>query len=119
MAFGIGLMLGWITPAIPKLTSSNTPLLSGPLTSEDLSWVVSIACIGSVVGAIGCGITVYLVDCKRTLLLLAIPSIAFWLLIHFGTNFHYIFWAKFFEGYCSAGQFSISNLFVSEIANDK
>lgn len=30
---------GWLSPALPVLMSENTPLLSGPLSNEELSWI--------------------------------------------------------------------------------
>lgn len=38
--------LGWIAPATPLLLSHETPLETGPMTNEQLSWIGSINAIG-------------------------------------------------------------------------
>lgn len=47
-----GCMVGWLTPVLPLLKSDNTPLTTGPLSLEDVSWMASIAPIGSVFSAL-------------------------------------------------------------------
>lgn len=44
--FGHGTIVGWMAPALLKLTSESTPLLSDPLTNEQVSWIGSVNCIG-------------------------------------------------------------------------
>lgn len=44
--------MGWLTPVLPLLKSEDTPLTSGPLSLEDVSWMASIAPIGSVFSAL-------------------------------------------------------------------
>ena len=44
-----GTMMGWPATALPILLSENTPLKTGPLTNEQLSWVGSINAIGAVI----------------------------------------------------------------------
>lgn len=34
-----GVMTGWTSPAIPFLESEETPLKSGPVTTEEISWI--------------------------------------------------------------------------------
>lgn len=111
------MMVGWITAQIQLLTSANTPL-SSILTNDELSWLVAISCIGSVAGSLINGYVVSLVGSKRALLSLTIPAILFWLLIHFGTTFSFIFCAKVIDGYLISGTFVTLNAYISEIAND-
>ncbi|XP_037040406.1 facilitated trehalose transporter Tret1-2 homolog [Bradysia coprophila] len=116
---GQGLILGWVAPALPTLASQDTPLVeSGPLSNEQLSWIGSINCIGSLVGSVAFGYVTASIGCKRATLLLAIPSIAFWLLIHFGINYYYILFANFCGGWVTGGSASTIVLYISEIAND-
>lgn len=37
-------LTGWVSPALPKLISNDTPLSTGPITIEQVSWVGSINC---------------------------------------------------------------------------
>lgn len=109
-----GLALGWTAPALPKLTSEDTPLLSGPLTNEQISWIGSFNFLGTIVGSIIFVYIISLIGCKRALLVLAIPSIACWLLIYFGTHYHHILLAKLCDGLQLGGSTSTTLLFVSE-----
>lgn len=47
-----GCMVGWLTPVLPLLKSDDTPLTTGPLSLEDVSWMASIAPMGSVFSAL-------------------------------------------------------------------
>lgn len=116
---GQGCIIGWIAPALPKLASPGTPLQSGPLTNEQISWIGSINCVGSLIGSMIFGYIAAVMGCKRATLLLAIPSILFWLLIYFGSNFYYILFANFCGGWVTGGSSATIILYISEIANDK
>lgn len=72
---GFGCGVGWFSPALPLLLSPDTPLSSGPLTVEQLSWSGSILSIGGVMGSLLCGFLMSRIGTKRTLMLLAIPQL--------------------------------------------
>lgn len=68
IVFASGTILGWLTPQMPRLTSEDTP---NRISTDELSWVVAINCIGSTAGAIINGFVVSFVGSKRALLSLA------------------------------------------------
>lgn len=113
-----GCIIGWISPAIPKLLSPETPLLSGPLTQEQSSWIGSINCLGSSVGYIIFGILTHLIGCKQATCILIIPSFATWIWTFFGENYYDLLIARFCGGLLTGGSASTVILFVSEISND-
>ncbi|XP_031631805.1 facilitated trehalose transporter Tret1-like isoform X2 [Contarinia nasturtii] len=113
-----GSVLGWNSPAMPQLSSENTPLSSGRLTNEQISWIGSISNIGALCGAFSFGYITSFLGCKRAMIFLAIPSIIFWTLIFFGRTYYHILLARFCGGWTGGGIQSIVILFVSEIAND-
>lgn len=119
IAFSNGCVMGWNSPALPKLASDSTPLLSGPLTNEEISWVGSISFIGALLGALSFGYFTDLMGSKRVVLFLAAPTITFWSLIYFGSNYHHILIARFINGISGAGTRTAIILFVSEVANDE
>lgn len=55
-----GSIVGWVSPALLTLTSEISPLASGPLTPEQISWLVSTVAFGNVIG-----IPVYEILAKR------------------------------------------------------
>ncbi|XP_055307284.1 facilitated trehalose transporter Tret1-like [Sitodiplosis mosellana] len=113
-----GCLMGWISPAIPKLTSESTPLTSGLLTTQQVSWIGSISCIGVLVGSLSFGYFTSFMGCKRAMLFLTVPSIGAWLLIYFGQTFDHILLSRALSGWSTGGITTTIILFVSEIANN-
>lgn len=50
LGFSMGASCGWTSAAIPILKSDDTPLASGPITTEDASWIAAGICIGGLLG---------------------------------------------------------------------
>ena len=114
-----GCIIGWISPALGTLTSEQTPLVAGPLTNEQVSWVGSINAIGAFVGSFSFGYFISLMGCKRAMLFLTLPSIIFWGLIYFGNVYYLLLIARVFSGWAGGGIESTFVLYISEIANDE
>ncbi|XP_055295383.1 solute carrier family 2, facilitated glucose transporter member 8-like [Sitodiplosis mosellana] len=117
LQFAHGCITGWPSPALPVLTSENSPLVK-PLTIEESSWIGSINCIGGLCGSLLFGYVIPILGSKRALLVLTIPSIIFWAMIYFSINFNHILIARFIAGCASGAMQSATMLYVSEIAND-
>lgn len=116
---GHGTIVGWVSPASVKLTDENSPLITGPLTNEQLSWIGSINCGGAIAGTFTFGYIAALFGCKRAMIFLAFPSILFWTLIQFGDSYYHILIARVASGFTGGGIQSTLVLYVSEIANNK
>lgn len=114
-----GVAVAWASPAIPILSSENTPLISGPLTNDEISWIGSINSIGAAFGAIFIGYIISILGPKRAVLLLAIPEALFWVLIYYGNHYYYIFGARFLSGFSGGAIAPAIVLYISEVANDK
>lgn len=110
--------MGWIGPALPVLLSNDTPLVSGPLSNEQLSWAGSMNSIGAIVGTFLTGFFSAAWGSKTATELLAYPVIAVWLLIHFGNSFEFLLCARFCVGLCGGGFQSSVVSYISEISND-
>lgn len=105
---------------MPKLVSKeNPPLASGPLTSEQISWVGSLNCIAAIIGSATFGYFTPLIGSKRSLIVLASPLVAFWLIIYFSQTYYHVLIARFIGGWTASGIQGGTILFVSEIANDE
>lgn len=112
-------MNGWVSPALPKLISENTPLTSGPLTNTQVSWVGSINAIGAMCGTTSSGFLIRFFGSKRTMLFLAMPSVLFWTLIYIGDSFTYVLIARFFVGYGGGGIQNTVIMYISDIADPR
>lgn len=75
LMFGFGCGVGWFSPALPLLLSSDTPLSSGPLTTEQLSLSGSILSIGGLTGSVFFGYLMIQIGTKKTLMLLVVPQL--------------------------------------------
>lgn len=95
---GHGCIVGWISPAMPLLLSENTPLKTGPLTTDQLSWIGSINAIGALFGTFTFGLFTTKFGCKRTMTFLTIPSVIFWLAVYFGNTYFHLLFARFSTG---------------------
>lgn len=114
-----GMVIGWLSPAIPLLASNSTPLSTGPLTNEEISWIGSLGSVGGLLGCISLGFITTRIGSRNAVMLLAWPSIAYFLLIRFGDTYYYLMVARFVSGWAGAGMYGTITLYISEIANDK
>lgn len=119
LMFAHGTTNGWMSPALSILSSKDTPLESGPLTNEVMSWIGSVNTVGGVIGTISLGFLVSLMGSKRAILLLAIPEVLFWFLIFIGSHYYYIIIARILIGISGGGIITSLVLYIAEIANDK
>lgn len=65
IVFSHGSLYGWISPILPLLKSDDTPLTTGPLSSKEISWIVSIGSIGCVSAAFIYPSITNRIGCKR------------------------------------------------------
>lgn len=114
-----GCITGWATPALILLRSAETPLESGPLTTEEESWIGSMTSLGGIFGTFISGYAAGLIGCKHTLAFLAIPAISYWLTIYLTKSASLIIIGRFLAGWTGGGLTSISAIYVAEIAEDR
>lgn len=116
---GHGAVVGWFSPSVPILISDETPLVTGPLSNEELSWLGAINNLGALGGILTFGVITQFLGCKKSMLLLTFPSAAFWVFVYFGNTYHHILFARFFTGWSGGGINTTIVLYISEIANDR
>lgn len=112
-------MIGWLAPATPILMSEETPLITGLLTNEQLSWIGSINAIGAILSTFTFGFVSVFLGPKRAILCLTVPSLVFFVLIYVGDTYYYILIARFFTGWSGGGIQTTIILYIAEIANNK
>lgn len=108
-----------MSPALPLLTSADTPLKSGPLTITQVSWIGSINSLAATLGTFLSGFCIMLVGSKWATLILALPAIGFWLLIYFGDTLYHILIARILTGITAGGVQSAIILYISDIAHNE
>lgn len=76
LIIGYGTTCGWPSVSFATLESAAlTPLENGALNTEEISWLVSLFCLGGFVGTIFFGTIINVIGRKPFLCLLAIPQI--------------------------------------------
>lgn len=98
IALSHGLGLGWSSPATQYFASSSTHLTGGAASHSDLSWIGASITLGALVGTLFAG---FLADClgkKMTLMIMALPNFAFWVMIYYGKTVTVIIVGRFVSG---------------------
>ncbi|KAF5270569.1 hypothetical protein FQR65_LT05467 [Abscondita terminalis] len=112
---GTFLYIGWSSPAIPLLTSSNSPI-GVKLTKEESSWVVSVLALGIMSGSVIIGFVVDSIGRKKTMLLGAVLVIAPWILIIFAQSFIMLLVARLVGGFGFSISIGVIPLYIGEIS---
>lgn len=104
---------------MPQLQSLDTPLIAGPLTDDELAMVTAILCIGGAIGSLLFGWMSDKLGRKQTLLLMAVPMAASWLLIAYAQNATHLIISRFLSGLSGGGVFVVVPVYVSEIVHPR
>lgn len=75
MIVGYGTSCIWPAISFDMLQSELTPMDSGPISTEEISWIVSIFCMGGFLGTIVFGVFANAVGRKTYMCMLAVPQI--------------------------------------------
>lgn len=86
LEFGFGTVIGWPSASFLILESKDTPLASGPLTIEQISWVGSLVPFGGLCGNMIFGWLSGRYGRKYSLMAAAIPQ-----LVYFEINIDHTF----------------------------
>lgn len=134
-----GTSCGWPSFSFLILESEDTPLKSGPLTTEELSWIVSIFCGGGVFGNFVFGWLVDKCSRKQILYVLSIPQIVSfhfiailslsenslwfyqlsWILIIFAQDAIYLYASRLLTGIAGGGGYIITPILIAEVSEDR
>lgn len=70
-----GTFIGWTSPSILLLTSDQSPLQTGKISTEEASWIAAIQCFGFLVSCTAFGFIANRFGRKWPLVILSIPII--------------------------------------------
>jgi MFS family permease len=102
------------------LQTENTPLASKQvLNLEEVSWVGSVFLIGGTVSSVLFGWMAEKFGRKTTIIVAAVPQVASWAIIRFGTNVTHLVVARLLVGFAGGGCFVAIPMYVAEISSDK
>lgn len=112
-----GSATGWLSPTLPLLQSAASPLATGPITTEQASWIGSLLSLGGILGNFIFSSLAEKYGRKFALVALAFPNLTFWLLIIFAKDVALLYLARICAGLTGGGLFVVLPLFVAEIAD--
>lgn len=115
----VGAIQAWITPVIPLLMSDQTPLVSGPMNSAQISWLASSGSLGGILGNLIFSSLSSRYGCKYATVWLTLPCMSFWLFVYFGPTYDYLLIGRWIGGISGGGILSTLYLYTAEIANDE
>lgn len=117
LSLNYGISNGWIAPNLIRFQSDGSPI--GKITSEEVALIVSIVCVGGVVGTLLFGFLADWCGRKRTLLCMALPQLAANVLLVVGTIPIHVYLARLLIGLSGGGVFAILPIYVAEISQER
>lgn len=72
---GFGCGMGWLSMALPLLQSDNSPLESGKISVNDMSWIGSVISLGALFGNCFFGFIVTIIGARHTIFLIGFPQL--------------------------------------------
>ncbi|XP_062123495.1 facilitated trehalose transporter Tret1-like [Drosophila sulfurigaster albostrigata] len=114
--FSHGVGIGWLSPTLAKIQSSNSPL-SFQLTIDEISWLGSMLGLGSLCGNLTIGFLLERMGRKFCIYLLAVPYACLWILIYCASNVSFLYAARFLCGFTGGASYAVVPIYISEVAN--
>ncbi|XP_046415352.1 facilitated trehalose transporter Tret1-like [Neodiprion fabricii] len=114
MLFVCGMMGGWTSPYLAKLTSQDSPL---PITSDEASWVASLLNFGRLIGAVPGAVSVHYFGSKRTLFLNGFSLIVGCVCTIVADSVIWLYVARLISGLCLGMSYSSFPLYLGEISS--
>ncbi|XP_045615875.1 facilitated trehalose transporter Tret1-2 homolog isoform X2 [Procambarus clarkii] len=115
-ALAAGTVLGYSSPAGPKLMSNTT---TGPLhlTTEQNMWFSSSMNLGALMGGPVGGLCLGVLGRRGTMLASTVPFVAGWLLIAFAQNFGMLMTGRIVTGLCAGITSLVVPTYIGEFAS--
>ncbi|XP_046415329.1 facilitated trehalose transporter Tret1-2 homolog [Neodiprion fabricii] len=114
MSTTVGLMFGWTSPYLLRLTAEDSEL---PITPNEGSWVASLLNLGRFLGAFVGGFCVEYLGSKQTLTALGVPLIMAWICIMVADSVNWLYVARILGGISVGMSFSSFPLYLGEVSS--
>ncbi|XP_055545655.1 facilitated trehalose transporter Tret1-like isoform X2 [Wyeomyia smithii] len=119
LSINYGFACGWTSPSFALLQSVDTPLSSGPITTEEGSWIGASICVGGLFGTLISGWMSERYGRKLTACLASIPQILSWIMVIVADNAYYLMAMRFLGGFSGGVCFMVIPTFIAEISEDR
>jgi len=120
LSVSYGISISWSSSNILILKSYSTPINNGiPMSDSEISWITSLLSAGGLLGTLCTGTFADSYGRKKTLLVLAFPQLASWILIFIATDATLLYISRFLAGFCGGAVFVVIPAFIAEISEDR
>lgn len=116
ITFTHGITYSWLSPTLLLLKSSDTPLESGPLEIEQVSFLSSLLTFGGIFGIILSQMVQGKFGNRVMLICTAIPHIIWWFFVAFSDQYWHLVVARFISGLAGGSAHKLIPCYVSEVA---
>ncbi|XP_015127534.1 facilitated trehalose transporter Tret1 [Diachasma alloeum] len=111
-----GLVGGWTSPYLAKLTQGNESLI---VTNNEASWIASLLHLSRPLGSIIAAVLVSKIGSKKAVLLGGVPHIVAWALFLIDESVSWIYASRVFSGVAMGMYLSTFPLYIGEIGHPK
>ncbi|EDV32163.1 uncharacterized protein Dana_GF14178 [Drosophila ananassae] len=118
ITFAHGVGVGWLSPTLTKISSSDSPL-NFPVNIDEVSWLGSMLGLGSLFGNLTIALLIERAGRKFCIYLLAGPYACIWILIYCASNVYFLYAARFLCGFTGGAGYVVVPIFISELADSR
>ncbi|XP_055295153.1 uncharacterized protein LOC129564928 [Sitodiplosis mosellana] len=119
LAIAYGSSCAWAGPNFLVLTTNDTPIESGPLSTSEAAMVVAIPCFGAIISTLFYSLVIDRFSRRVHLISIAIPLLLSWVILLLATNVYHLYAARFIGGFSGGGALIVIPIFITEIAEDE
>ena len=116
LSLGVGLISGWTSPYIAKLTSSDASFL---VSDTEASWIVGFLSLGRIFGTIFGAICICFLGNKRTCFFAGIPQLLGWALLMSVDAVPWIYASRILSGISMGFFYACFPLYIGEVSDPK
>ncbi|XP_017075855.1 LOW QUALITY PROTEIN: facilitated trehalose transporter Tret1 [Drosophila eugracilis] len=118
ITFCHGIALGWLSPMLPKLMSSEETPLPFWIDVAEASWLGAVISIGGISGNFSFSYIMNRFGRKVSIYALAVPHTCIWFLFYFAQSIEWLYVARVCAGLTGGGMFVVLPIFIGEIADN-
>ncbi|XP_014213990.1 facilitated trehalose transporter Tret1-like [Copidosoma floridanum] len=112
----VGICIGWVAPNIAKLMDEDSDI---PLDTDQVSWMVSIAPLVGILGAVASALGVEFLGSRRVILAAFTVMSASWVCMMAANSVAWLYVARGLTGLVLSASYSCFSIYLGEIADPK
>ncbi|XP_037034690.1 facilitated trehalose transporter Tret1-like [Bradysia coprophila] len=119
VTFCQGFNSGWLSPSLQTLQSEDSPLNSGPITTQQTMLLGILSSIGGLIGTIIFSSLSHYLGRINSIRLIAFPSLIFVIILITSNSIEVILIGRLIDGLTMGGMFVCIPLYITEISDSR